>query len=106
MRPQANIHLVWLEECGNHLRDLVEQRSHLCRLLAGEFPEVQAVSYGFDDQRSNTERPGAVFDNPVLGVMNVSAWKILLTSSQLTRITIHILLAPDTGLPVVDVADN
>lgn len=38
VRPQANVYLAWLENFRNDLRDFVEQRSHLCCLLVGEFP--------------------------------------------------------------------
>jgi hypothetical protein len=76
VRPKTVVDLIGIDKVPRHDRCSSKERSKLNCLVLGKVCHRRDMALRFDDQGAETERTDTVFDEPEVGPMDESAWKI------------------------------
>jgi hypothetical protein len=90
VRPEIDIDLVGLNELGEHTGDLLQEWTELVRLGSRELPHVKYVPSRLHDERSDSEWADAVFDEPVIRLVDQTSWEMQPSLGKVARqTTVH-----------------
>jgi hypothetical protein len=75
MRPQTDVDLIWFSDRGDDPCRFVEHWAHRCGFVCSQLGNSLHVTFGFDNQRSDTKRTDAVLDNPSVLACDQTTWQ-------------------------------
>jgi hypothetical protein len=84
VRPQAVVDLFCVHKLAGHPRCPLQERPELQSLGGREISYGGYVAFRFNDERSETQRADAVFNEPGFRLVDHAAWQRLPSSSEVT----------------------
>jgi hypothetical protein len=87
MRPETYVDLIRVAQLLRAPGGLFEQRPKVCRFFRIQICDVKAVAARLDEERADPERPDAVLDDPVLGLMDAPSRERRAAVAEQARLT-------------------
>src|SRR5947208_1687591 len=87
MRPQAVVDLIRIDDRSRDARCLPQQRPEFCGLGIGQVSDCGDVANRLHDQGSESERPDAVLNPPMLRLMDLPARQRPVAPGELASLT-------------------